>query len=100
MDEEYHLLLEEGFVDGTDEEKVVPGPSDLESSDGTDEVPESAVAVDVAGTEASDGGSTPSAQSSDSGGDDSDLGARGAFDEDAEVRVVRSLSLSKILLKK
>ncbi|CAM9157067.1 unnamed protein product [Ectocarpus sp. 6 AP-2014] len=90
MDEEYHLLLEEGFVDGTDEEEAVPGTSDLETSDGTDEVPESAVAVDVAGTEASDGGSTPSAQSSDSGGGDSDLGARGAFGEDAEGEEVKA----------
>lgn len=89
MDEEYHLLLDEGFVDGTDEEEAVPGTSDSETSDGTDEVPESAVAVDVADTEASDGGSTPSAESSDSGMGDSDLGARGAFGEDAEVRVVR-----------
>ncbi|CAM9459462.1 unnamed protein product [Ectocarpus sp. 12 AP-2014] len=92
MDEEYHLLLEEGFVDGTGEEEAVPGTSDSETSDGTDEVPESAVAVDVAGTEASDGGSTPRAESSDSGGGDSDLGARGAFGEDAEVKAATRVS--------
>ncbi|CBJ48971.1 hypothetical protein Esi_0102_0084 [Ectocarpus siliculosus] len=90
INQEYHLLLEESFVDVTDEEEAVPGTSDLETSDGTDEVPESAVAVDVAGTEASDGGSMPSAQSSGSGGGDSDLGARGAFGEDAEGEEVKA----------
>ncbi|CAN0274717.1 unnamed protein product [Ectocarpus sp. 4 AP-2014] len=92
MDEEYHLLLEEGFVNGTDEEEAVPGTLDSETSDGTDEVPESAVVVDVAGTEASDGRSMPSAESSDSGGGDSALGARGAFGKDAEGEEVKAAS--------
>ena len=96
MEEEYHLLLGEGFVDGIDEifaardvdAGAVAGTPDSETPGGTDEVSVSAGAVEVNATKAADGGSMMSAESSDFGGAGSSPEACGAFGKVAKVRVV------------